>query len=87
METITLDSLHLDISLMKVDVEGEELRVLEGGRETLKGVRHLFVEIWPEANTVKKGMKPAFDKMVGFLAPLGFRLSTWLMEDLCYFRK
>jgi FkbM family methyltransferase len=43
-----LDDLHLDnISLIKIDVEGYELEVFEGGRETIQRNRPvILIEIW-----------------------------------------
>src|SRR5208282_2920660 len=36
VKIVPLDSLHLDIKLLKIDVEGHELEVLKGAKETLK---------------------------------------------------
>jgi FkbM family methyltransferase len=46
VKIVTLDSLHLDIKLLKVDVEGHQFEVLKGAKETLKLVDHLIVEVW-----------------------------------------
>lgn len=46
---ITLDSLNLDmISVMKIDVEGYEIQVLEGAINTIKKNKpYIILEIWP----------------------------------------
>jgi len=77
VKQVTLDSLHLDIDLLKIDVEGQELAVLEGAQVTLENVKHLFVEIWPER--VGKTETP--------LHQAGFKLKTKLEEDLYHFEK
>lgn len=47
-----LDDLHLDnISLIKIDVEGYELEVFEGGQETIQRNRPIIlIEIWKKHN-------------------------------------
>lgn len=47
IEVRTLDSFgYHDVSLLKIDVEGHEVQVLEGGLETIKACRPiLFIEI------------------------------------------
>ncbi len=47
---ITLDSIGLkNISLIKLDVEGMERDVLEGGRKTIsENLPAIVIEIWPE---------------------------------------
>ena len=48
VKTKTLDSFNLSgIDFIKIDVEGYELHVLSGGRETIaKNKPKLFIEIW-----------------------------------------
>ncbi len=47
---ITLDSLNLtNISVIKIDVEGMEREVLEGGKKTIsENLPAIIIEIWPE---------------------------------------
>ena len=48
VKTKTLDSFNLSgIDFIKIDVEGYELHVLSGGRETIaKNKPKLYIEIW-----------------------------------------
>jgi hypothetical protein len=48
IKVVTLDSKGLtNISMIKIDVEGMELQVLEGAMETIQRERPvLFMEIW-----------------------------------------
>lgn len=65
IEINTLDNLFLNKELneilLKIDVEGHEVEVLEGGRELLKSnrVKFILIEVQDENNQIK-------DKLIGF---------------------
>ncbi len=75
IKVTTLDSKNFqNISLIKLDVEGMEIEVLEGGVETIKRERPvIFIEIWNKfkEETLKK---PIFQKILKefnyFLIPI-----------------
>ena len=47
VKTKTLDSFNLSgIDFIKIDVEGYELHVLSGGRETIAKINQIYIEIW-----------------------------------------
>ena len=52
VQMISLDSLQLsDVSVMKIDVEGAEDRVIEGARETIQSCKPtIIIEIIPGPN-------------------------------------
>lgn len=65
IEVKTLDSFEFtNISLIKIDVEGHELSVLEGSYETIRKNKPVLVT---EAST-----KEEFDSIERFLAPFGY---------------
>ncbi len=74
VEVITLDSLSLKkCDLIKIDVEGHELRVLKGGRQTLRKLRPtLFVE-----NDIPEQHK----ELITWLRAEGYRL-WWYITPL-----
>jgi hypothetical protein len=75
IKVTTLDSKNFqNISFIKLDVEGMEIEVLEGGIETIKRERPvIFIEIWNKfkEETLKK---PIFQKILKefnyFLIPI-----------------
>ena len=68
VETRTLDSLTNSLTptpdLIKIDVEGAELKVLKGGTQTLKSVRAIAIEMHGYADVA----------VLAFLAEHGFRV-------------
>ena len=51
---ISLDALHLDrLDLIKIDVEGMELEVLEGAKETIASQRPLMIIEWYKCDIAK----------------------------------
>jgi FkbM family methyltransferase len=73
MQTARLDDLPevRDCSLLKIDVQGGELDVLQGGRETLRGVLAVFTEV--EFVDIYCG-QPLFGAVQSFIEPCGFEL-------------
>ncbi|MFD2469898.1 FkbM family methyltransferase [Amycolatopsis silviterrae] len=79
-EVSTLDKLRADAGLtrldfLKIDVEGGELRVLEGGERTIADFRpSVLVEI-EARHTVRYAYSP--DDVVRWFAARGYRMYTW----------
>jgi FkbM family methyltransferase len=73
MQTARLDDLPevRGCSLLKIDVQGGELDVLQGGRETLRGVLAVFTEV--EFLDIYSG-QPLFGSVQSFMEPCGFEL-------------
>jgi len=87
VEVRTLDSFDLNnIQVLKIDVEGMELQVLQGAVKTLTSVEHLFVEMWDENNAKRNGKAWQYPPIMEFLESHGFELREKLKEDLYYFR-
>ena len=79
----TIDSLNLDnIDLIKIDVEGYEMRVLEGATQTLKSVKFLMIEL--NNNTKKYGSNNL--QVEKHIESLGFRTLISIWPDKVYYR-
>jgi len=63
-----------DIYLVKIDVQGLELEVLKGGEDTLRNVRHVFVE--SGIQPLYEGA-PTFADVFEFLGARGFHLAAF----------
>jgi FkbM family methyltransferase len=84
-DVVTLDSLNLPaIKLMKIDVEGMELKVLQGAICTLKDVEHLFIEMWTEQQAKDNGAEYTKGRVIPFLDAIGFTLKKELSEECLY---
>ncbi|MEG4321637.1 MULTISPECIES: FkbM family methyltransferase [unclassified Microcoleus] len=85
IELTTLDSWfscsdinHVDF--IKLDTQGSELGILEGGETCLTSVRALQIEV--EFNPIYVG-QPLFGEIDSFLRKRGFVL--WRLTDLCHY--
>lgn len=79
IDIITIDSLGLNnVSIMKIDVEGHEISVLDGARKTIKRNRPvLIIEVW----TKKKGK---YDEFKRIMKELDYNITKVASEDfLC----
>lgn len=82
IDTVTMDSLDLRPDFIKLDAEGSELEILQGGMQTIKhalGIRVevAFVELFKD--------QPLFREVDAFLASQGFTLydlTTFRLERL-----
>ncbi len=71
LKTITLDSLNVQPDFIKLDTEGSELEILQGGAKTLTGVLGVSVEV--EFVELFKG-QPVFRDVDAFMISQGFTL-------------
>lgn len=74
---VTLDSLwddlsRPDVSLIKIDVEGAEMRVLAGGGQCIRECRPMIVTEWWPANFAVYGDAP--DRLLTFARDNGYRV-------------
>lgn len=76
IKMITLDSCnHINIDLIKIDVEGYEMEVLKGAVKTLKRVKYIMIEL--NNNTKKYGSSN--NQIERYLRKIGYRplLNHW----------
>lgn len=77
----TLDDIASEcdyVELLKIDVEGAELRVLRGGQETLRRARAVYVEV---ADAFLRAFGSSAAELIGLLRQSGFHLYA-VSEDL-----
>jgi FkbM family methyltransferase len=83
-----LDSFNLqNVRLMKIDVEGMELRMLHGAINILKGAEHLFIEMWSEPQSRDRGVEYTAPKITDFLTTQGFQLDQEYDDRLYHFQR
>ena len=73
---------YSDVELIKIDVEGYEMRVLEGATQTLKSVKFLMIEL--NNNTKKYGSNNL--QVEKYVESLGFRILINIWPDKVYYR-
>ena len=73
---------YSDVELIKIDVEGYEMRVLEGATQTLKSVKFLMIEL--NNNTKKYGSNNL--QVEKHIESLGFRTLISIWPDKVYYR-
>jgi FkbM family methyltransferase len=75
VDVTTLDSTaskeHLRPSLIKIDVEGYELKVLQGAKEVLRNCRSVCLEVHPRK--MEMATSHTVDDLFTFLSDQGFR--------------
>jgi hypothetical protein len=81
VQAYTLDSFSYRISLLKIDVENNELSVLEGAKETLRHVQHLFLELWSEDHCKIQGAECRVPETVQWLNRHGFEERKFAYTD------
>ena len=80
---VTVDSMKIDdIDMIKIDVEGYEMEVLKGARESLKNTQYLMIEL--NNNTKKYGSNNI--EVEEHIKSLGFKvlMDTW--PDKVFYR-
>lgn len=83
VDMITLDSLNLNrLDLLKIDVEGDEYKVLRGARDTL--VRCKPVIIYEEAGLPEERYQTPYEKIREYLIGLGFKFQGKMCKE-CMF--
>ena len=80
---VTIDSFdYKDVDLVKIDVEGYEMEVLEGAKKTLQGTQYLMIEL---NNNTKKYGSSNYD-VEKYIKNLGFKLLIDHWPDKVFYR-
>ena len=80
---VTLDSIeYTDIDMIKIDVEGYEMKVLEGAKKLLGSVRYLMIEL--NNNSKKYGSNNR--EIEKYLESLGFKVLMDHWPDKVFYR-
>lgn len=63
------------LDFVKIDVEGAELHVLQGGRATIAGLRPVVMVEVEDRHLERFGVRP--EDVVAWFTALGYRMSVW----------
>ena len=79
---ITLDSLQLShVDLLKIDVEGYEMEVLQGAKDTMPQTKYLMIEL--NNNSKKYGSNNL--EIEKYIKTLGFKILMEHWPDKVYY--
>ena len=72
LNTHTLDSLNEEFDFIKIDVQGAELDILNGGNKTISKSKYILIELSVDEYNVGS---PSMDEIILYLSNLGFKVS------------
>lgn len=77
VSVLMLDNFHLPyVSMIKIDVEGFELRVLKGATNFLKiSYPIIWIELHPDENLLKHNFEYSRNDIISFLGANGYKLA------------